>query len=98
MFSFYTNQIKKIRIFSIPEDETKTEIVPTESIPQVSAEVESTELPTPVTSTEGVSSQRSNQRQGRQHSGDTYTLEIAFPAIKYVTSTKTKTDQNLLLL
>lgn len=23
-------------------------------------------------------------RQGRQQSGDTYTLEIAFPAVKYV--------------
>lgn len=26
----------------------------------------------------------SRARQGRQQNGDTYTLEIAFPAVKYV--------------
>lgn len=69
--------IKQTKNFSTPEDESVTEIVPTEPVPQSSTEVESNIETTPEAATQ-------RNRQGRQQSGDTYTLEIAFPAIKYV--------------
>lgn len=88
MLYFFPNNHKNA---SVPEEKSVTEIIPTvQPITQSPTEAEED---VSVETTPEATTQRT--RQGRQQSGDTYTLEIAFPAIKYVHLTPKKNRVSL---